>query len=192
LLWIQTCHVLQYFFHKCWFHFSSFSRPKLFTKLRFLTQLQILIVSIIHRSPVDGTRMLNVQERWRTIDHIQSKHFTIVSELLWSLFGQSVSCEPSFTLPWSFLNGESPSSKGEWVSRKEIRPSKRINTFTLKGECVHPFWRVNLLSWDSYTLQKRWMEVWIEWITRYLRYSKTLISKGVKLSEIFYLGSLLI
>ncbi len=90
-----------------------------------------------------------------------------------------------------FLKGESPFSKGEWASGKKIHPSftlfqlrllgdspfRRViypfwgwftlleGWFTLKGECVHPFWRVNLLSRSSFTLQKGWMEGWIWWIT---------------------------
>jgi hypothetical protein len=49
-----------------------------------------------------------------------------------------------FTLPFTLFKGESPFSKGEWISQKKIHPSKRVNAFTLEGESPskrvnHPF-----------------------------------------------------
>jgi hypothetical protein len=49
-----------------------------------------------------------------------------------------------FTLPFTLFKGESPFSKGEWISQKKMHPSKRVNTFTLEGESpskrvIHPF-----------------------------------------------------
>ena len=70
---------------------------------------------------------------------------------------------PSFTLFQFFLIDHSPFKRvihpfGGWFTLTE-------GWFTLKGECVHPFWRVNLLLRDPFTLLEGWMEEWIGWIT---------------------------
>ena len=106
-------------------------------------------------------------------EKIKSKH--IVRFANYNLC--NVFIHPSFTLilftlfSFTLEKGDSPfihpfSTQTSW------RFTLQEGWFTLKGEYVHPFWRVNLLSRSSFTLregwftlQKGWMEGWIGWIT---------------------------